>query len=146
MVLNRVARERLAAASARTGFVSHDWWAYLIVTGAGGIVRYSSVPLVRYRQHPGNQVGANTSWRARWARLMLLFQGQFSDWTDTNLEGLDRNRDLLTPDAIAALELLASARKGNLVACLRNLRRSGVYRQTWTGTVMLWSAVAFGWM
>jgi glycosyltransferase involved in cell wall biosynthesis len=146
MVLNRAARDCVATASARTGFVSHDWWAYLLVTGAGGEVGYSATPLVRYRQHAGNQVGANTSWQAKGARLIQLFKGQFADWTDRNLHGLDQNRDLLTPDAIAALDLFASARKGSFVSRIRSLRRSGVYRQTLLGTVVLWTAVAFGWM
>ena len=39
ILLNAAARDLLARASAQTGFVSHDWWAYLIVTAAGGIVR-----------------------------------------------------------------------------------------------------------
>ena len=144
MVFNRAARDCLAVASDRTNFVSHDWWSYLLVTGAGGVVQYSTSPLVRYRQHAGNQVGANTSWRARCVRLRLLFRGQFAEWTENNLQGLDRNRDLLTPDAIAALEPFVRARKGNLVSRIRNLRRSGVYRQTLLGTVLLWCAVVFG--
>ena len=53
MMVNRAARDLLAKASSRTEFVSHDWWAYLIVTAAGGIVRYDLRPLVRYRQHAG---------------------------------------------------------------------------------------------
>ena len=144
MVFNLAARDCLAIASDRTNFVSHDWWSYLLVTGAGGIVQYSTSPLVRYRQHAGNLVGANTSWRARCVRLSLLFRGQFAEWTENNLQGLDRNRDLLTPDAIAALEPFVRARKGNLVSRIRNLRRSGVYRQTMLGTVLLWCAVVFG--
>ena len=61
MVLNRAARDIVALASRRARFVSHDWWAYLLVTGAGGVVHYSAKPLVRYRQHAQNLVGANTS-------------------------------------------------------------------------------------
>ena len=61
MVLNRPARDLVALASRRARFVSHDWWAYLLVTGAGGAVHYSAKPLVRYRQHAHNLVGANTS-------------------------------------------------------------------------------------
>ena len=83
----------------------------MLVTGAGGVVHYSAEPLVRYRQHAENLVGANTSWKARLARLRLLLGGQFADWNEINLAGLDENRDLLTPDAIAAMELFARARK-----------------------------------
>ena len=146
MVLNRAARDLVARASRRARFVSHDWWAYLLVTGAGGVVCYSPKPLVRYRQHAENLVGANTSWKARLARLRLLFGGQFARWTEMNLAGLEKNRDLLTSDATAALELFGRARKRSLLASMASLRKSGVYRQTLKGTLALWAALASGLM
>jgi glycosyltransferase involved in cell wall biosynthesis len=142
MVLNRPAWECLARASRRACFVSHDWWAYQLVTGAGGAVRYSPEPLVRYRQHASNLVGANTSWRARFARLSMLLGGQFAAWNDVNLAGLGKNRDLLTPDSLFALDLFSRARRGNRLAAMASLRKSGVYRQTGQGTLGLWLAVA----
>lgn len=143
MVLNRTARDIVALASRRARFVSHDWWMYQLVTGAGGIVRYSPEPLVRYRQHAQNLVGANTSWRARLGRLRLLLGGQFIEWNELNLAGLEKNRDLLTPDAMEAMELFARARKSDLLSRIASLRKSGVYRQTPQGTLALWAALAF---
>lgn len=142
MVLNRAARDLVARASRRARFVSHDWWCYLLVTGADGRVRYCPEPLVRYRQHTENLVGANTSWGARLGRLGLLLGGRFAEWNEVNLAGLDSNRDLLTPDATAVMELFACARKGGLVAAMSSLRKSGVYRQTPQGTFALWAATA----
>ncbi len=144
MVLNRLARDLVALASDRSAFVSHDWWCYMIVTGAGGTVRYAERPFVLYRQHAGNIVGANTSGRARMDRLRRLLHGQFAKWSDLNIEGLDRNRDLLTHDAANVLDLFKKARRGNLFASLADLRRSGVYRQTAAATLLLWIAVAAG--
>ncbi|UCI06840.1 glycosyltransferase family 2 protein [Mesorhizobium sp. B1-1-8] len=143
MLLNRAARELLAKASATTEFVSHDWWAYLIVTAAGGMVRYEPRPLVRYRQHATNLVGANASWKARFSRIGRLFKGQLASWTDTNLNGLAVNRDLLTHDAALCLRLFIKARKGNVLRRFRLLGRSGVYRQTFMGTLGLY--LAFLW-
>jgi glycosyltransferase involved in cell wall biosynthesis len=140
MLFNRAARHLLAKASARTEFVSHDWWAYLIVTAAGGVVHYEARPLVRYRQHPANLVGANVSWRARFSRLGRLFEGQFANWTDRNLEGLAANRDLITRDAELCLRLFVGAREGNLFRRFGLLRKSGVYRQTWMGSLGLYLA------
>lgn len=141
MLLNRVARDILAKASARTEFVSHDWWAYLIVTAAGGTVRYEPRPLVHYRQHGANLVGANVSWRARLSRLGRLFRGQFAIWTDSNLSGLAVNRDLLAHDAALCLQLFIGARAGNLFRRFSMLRKSGVYRQTLMGTLGLYLAL-----
>lgn len=146
MVLNQSAWKRLALASRRASFVSHDWWAYQMVTGAGGVVHYHRDPLVRYRQHASNLVGANTSWTARFARLRMLAGGRFSAWNDVNLAALEKNRDLLVPEAVRVLDLFARARGGNLIAAMASLHRSGVYRQTRRGTLALWLAVAFGWM
>ncbi|WP_136617632.1 MULTISPECIES: glycosyltransferase family 2 protein [Mesorhizobium] len=144
ILLNAAARDLLARASARTGFVSHDWWAYLIVTAAGGIVRYDPRPLVRYRQHAANLVGANVSWRARISRLGRLFKGEFAGWTDLNLDGLAVNRGLLTEDAAACLDLFTSGRQGGLFRRLAALRKSGVYRQTLSGTLGLYLAFILG--
>ncbi|WP_245468352.1 MULTISPECIES: glycosyltransferase family 2 protein [unclassified Mesorhizobium] len=143
MLFNRAARDLLAKASARTDFVSHDWWAYLIVTAAGGKVRYEPRPLVRYRQHGANLVGANVSWRARFSRLGRLFQGQFATWTDSNLTGLAVNRDLITRDAALCLRLFIRARKGSALRRFSLLGKSGVYRQTLMGTLGLY--LAFLW-
>ncbi|RWM17993.1 MAG: glycosyltransferase family 2 protein [Mesorhizobium sp.] len=140
MLFNRKARDLLVKASARTEFVSHDWWAYLIVTAAGGKVRYEPRPLVRYRQHAANLVGANVSWKARFSRLGRLFQGQFATWTDSNLRGLAVNRDLIARDAALCLRLFIRARKGSTSRRFSLLRKSGVYRQTLMGTLGLYLA------
>lgn len=140
MLFNRRARELLAKASARTDFVSHDWWAYLIVTAAGGKVRYEPRPLVRYRQHAANLVGANVSWKARLSRLGRLFKGQFATWTDSNLRGLAVNRDLIAHDAALCLRLFIRARKGGIFRRFSLLGKSGVYRQTLMGTLGLYLA------
>nr|WP_250888936.1 glycosyltransferase family 2 protein [Mesorhizobium sp. dw_380] len=144
ILLNRAARDLLSKASARSDFVSHDWWAYLIVTGAGGVACYDPRPLVRYRQHASNLVGANVSWQARVSRLGRLFKGEFAGWTDLNLAGLAVNRDLLTPEAAACVDVFASGRQGGLFRRLSALRASGVYRQTFAGTLGLYLAFVLG--
>jgi glycosyltransferase involved in cell wall biosynthesis len=146
MVFNRAARDILALAAGRAAFVSHDWWAYQLVTGADGVVHYSSEPLVRYRQHGENLVGANTSLQARLARTKLLLGGQYSRWNAVNLDALERNRDLLTPDALDAMDLFSRARNERLLPAMATLHRSGVYRQTLRGTFALWAAIALGLM
>ena len=113
-----------------------------MVTGAGGTVHYDTAPLVRYRQHDDNQIGANDTWAARLVRLRKLFAGQFYDWTDTNLAGLDANRDLLTEDALGVIDTFRRARRGFIGSRFVHLRRSGVYRQSIYGNLGLYLAVA----
>lgn len=144
MVLNRAAYELVRKAAARTSFVSHDWFAYLIVTGAGGHVTYDETPHVRYRQHGKNLVGSNQGWGARLARIKAAFGGRFTLWNDDNVAALDACRDLLTPAAAEIFERFRQARTGPLPDRLVNLWRSGVYRQTALGQVSLYAAGLLG--
>lgn len=146
MVMNQAAYELVAEASRRTPFVSHDWWSYLVVTGAGGCVNFCPDPLVRYRQHTGNQVGANIGFKAGLSRIRRLLRGQFREWTQINLDGLANIPDLLAPEARKTLEAFKRARSGNPISRFRKLTRTGVYRQTFRGTCSLYAAAAFNWI
>jgi len=144
MVFNKSARDVLIKASRRISFVSHDWWTYMILSGAGGSVHYTPEPLVRYRQHAHNAVGQNRSMMARIDRFKRLFSGAFFDWTTANLHGLAVNRDLLTPEALASLEQFSNARKGNMIQRVKRLRASGVHRQSRTHTFAMTLAAILG--
>jgi len=144
MVLNRAAHELIRKAAERTGFVSHDWFAYLIVAGAGGHVTYDETPHVRYRQHGKNLVGSNQGWSARFARIKAAFGGRFTLWNDGNVAALDACRDLLTPAAAEIFDRFRQARTGPLPDRLVNLWRSGVYRQTAMGQLSLYAAGLLG--
>jgi hypothetical protein len=99
------------------------------LTGTGGLVHYAGEPLVRYRQHAHNAVGQNRTLAAQIDRFRRLFSGAFFDWTTANLHGLAVNRDMLSPEALEALQLFSNARKGNIVQRVKRLRASGVHRQ-----------------
>lgn len=144
MVFNRAAHQLIREAAARTEFVSHDWFAYLIVTGAGGHVTYDETPHVRYRQHSRNLVGSNQGWGPRLRRVTAAFGGRFTLWNDYNIAALEACRDLLTPAAATIFEQFREARTGPLPDRLVNLWRSGVYRQTALGQVSLYAAGLLG--
>ena len=140
MVLNRAAFKILAESCRRTGFVSHDWWAYLLVSGAGGQVRYTAQPGVRYRQHGENLVGANSSWRARMHRLLMMAGGRFARWNARNIAALRACEDLLSADALSVLDEFEEIRSGPLLKRLLLLQRSGIHRQTFVGQLSLYAA------
>ncbi|MCT8997407.1 glycosyltransferase family 2 protein [Chelativorans intermedius] len=140
MVMNRAAWQVVREASRRTSFVSHDWWCYIMVSGVGGVVHYSPQPKIGYRQHDGNQIGENSSWRARMSRISHLMRGRFMDWNTRNLAALEACGDMLSPSARKTAALFAEARTGRLVGRLGALRRSGVYRQTVLGQIGLLAA------
>ena len=143
MMLNRKAFDIVRESVRRTGFVAHDWWCYQIVSGAGGQVIYWPEPLVKYRQHAGNLIGSNNSWRARLDRLRMLVNDRFREWTDTNLAALSKCQDLLTPDSAALVKALEEGRKSGMVERVRTLWRTGIYRQTAGGQLGLYIAMLF---
>jgi glycosyltransferase involved in cell wall biosynthesis len=140
MLLNR-ATARLLTTGPLPEVVSHDWWSYQLVSGAGGFVHYDAQPFVRYRQHGGNAVGSNLGWRARLLRFRRLLRGDFRGWNDLHMRALeDRSADL-TADSRAVLQAFVRARRAMLPwQRAAWLRRSGVFRQTPAEQLMLWLA------
>jgi glycosyltransferase involved in cell wall biosynthesis len=130
MVFNSAARQLIVASALDAHVVSHDWWSYQIVTGAGGYVVYSPVPCLKYRQHTKNLVGANTSWRARFLRIRDLLKGRLRTWNDINLKALSEHSHLLTRDNRKALSNFIEARQSSLIKRLSLFKRSGIRRQT----------------
>lgn len=143
MVFNRAARELLREAGG-VDVITHDWWAYLVVTGCGGRVFYDTHPSLRYRQHDANLVGMNSSWPARLVRMRMLWQGRFRELNDKHIIALQRISHRLTPENKTILERFANARGRWLVPRLVGLYRSKVYRQTLLGNIGLVVAGIFG--
>lgn len=144
MVANRAAWKLMSESARRTGFVSHDWWSYLIVSGAGGDVIYDPVPRVQYRQHSGNLIGDNVRWRSRIQRVRRLLEGQFFRWNERNLQALRKCSDLLSEDALDVLQEFESIRSDNSqIRSLRKLAKSGMYRQSTYGNLGLKAGVLF---
>jgi glycosyltransferase involved in cell wall biosynthesis len=137
MVFNRAARDLLRLAGEDVEAVTHDWWAYMLVTACGGQVHYDPVPTVRYRQHDRNQYGANRSLGAQMSRANQLLQGRFRGWVDANISALTRVQHLMTPENRRLLDDFERARKQRLLPRLAGLRRVSVYRQTSVGNLGL---------
>jgi glycosyltransferase involved in cell wall biosynthesis len=140
MVMNRAAFVLLKRASANVRFVSHDWFAYQMITGAGGVLIMDQTPHIDYCQHGNNAVGSNKGIRAGFKRLQAALAGRFSSWNNVQLGALHANRTLLTQKACAILDAYAQARQASFFVRLRALHQFGVYRQTLKGTLSLWAA------
>lgn len=142
MVFNDAAR-RLLCEAGEVDVITHDWWAYLVVSGCGGEVFYDAYPSLRYRQHEGNLVGMNSSWPARFKRIRMLWQGRFKELNDRHLYALQRIHHKLTPENQSTLNQFAKARQRWLLPRLWELRQSGIYRQTALGNLGLIAAAVF---
>lgn len=144
MVFNNAARQLMLEAGDKLDVVTHDWWAYLVVTGCGGRVLYDSRPLVRYRQHGHNLVGMNNSWGARMIRLRMLVLGQFKNWNDRNIAALQAVEHKLTAENQHALNMFALGRRQPLFQRLSQFRRCGITRQTLLSNMALFLAAVIG--
>lgn len=143
MVFNRAARALMVETPDNVRVKSHDWWAYILVTGAGGRVYFDHYPSLRYRQHGNNLAGQNVTLGAQAARARALLAGDFREWNEDNLKGLQQMRHHFTADNCKVLDTFAHARRRWVVGRLYGVWRSGVYRQTALGNLGLLCAAVF---
>ena len=138
MVMNRAARELLCASGVREGPI-HDWWTYLLVTGAGGKVFYDPHPSARYRQHDRNLIGPPSYDYVQ--RLARIAGGDIRDSNAANCRALYGARHLLAPENRRIFDIyLQAVTEGRFSSRLRGILKSGVYRQTRMGTLGLFAA------
>lgn len=142
MVLNHNALELIRAAGTDIDVSAHDWWAYLLITGSGGLMVYDPYPTVRYRQHLHNLYGSNVSYSAMCRRIRKLLAGDYRDWNARNLEALRARRALLHEDNKRLMDLFDASRSGSVTQRLFWLLRAGLYRQTLLGQLGLLFAAA----
>jgi len=142
MVFNKAARDVLLSGGAKVRVVVHDWWTYMAVSGAGGVVINDPAPSLKYRQHEGNQIGSNHGLAARIVRAIRLLQGGFRQWTDINMNALPAIESHLTPENRQAFRQFCAIRAAPLVPRLIGLFRSGIYRQTTLDNLGLYLAAA----
>lgn len=140
MMFNNNAREILLRACI-LHVVAHDWWLYIIITGAGGHVHYDVNPYVYYRQHFANIIGNNGSLRARVSRIKMGLNGRFKSWIKVNANAVEASRHLLTPESQARFSLFQGVRYQGRLRGVVMLIRSGLHRQTIVGNAGLYLAV-----
>lgn len=133
MVLNRKAAGLFKLSTKGRTLVTHDWWAYLIVSGAGGNIHYDAIPTLKYRQHEKNAIGSNNGWTARLKRAHQLLRGHFRCWCNLNVSNLYGNIDQLTPKNRQVLEIFERSRNSWLIPRIYGLWKSQVHRQTLLG-------------
>ncbi len=131
MIFNQAARNLIVLGDGQP-VVSHDWWAYMIVSGAGGKVIYDAEPTLRYRQHRGNLIGSNRGPLAKFSRLAAFLKGRWRHWNGMNLAALSKAEAHLRPDNREKLAAMISIHQGDIGACARvkRLHAAGLLRQS----------------
>jgi glycosyltransferase involved in cell wall biosynthesis len=139
-VMLNAAAVRLIAEAQEPPDTLHDWWAYLIVTAAGGRVLIDDEPTVLYRQHDRNAVGVPLSpWR-RAVAAISRGPGVFMRTFRQHAAALSAQQHILTPAAREALEKISEGLSDGWAPRLRALRHPGLRRQSFAETQLfrLW--------
>ncbi|MDR1608008.1 MAG: glycosyltransferase family 2 protein, partial [Deltaproteobacteria bacterium] len=129
MVFNRPALNLI-----RTGYQSklpsHDWWAYQIVSGAGGQVIYDNTPTLRYRQHGKNLVGSSKGIKPKIQRVRYILGKNYKIFIDQNINALLLNESSLTEENKKILHNFIHVHNSkNPITRVQYLKRSKIYRQ-----------------
>jgi glycosyltransferase involved in cell wall biosynthesis len=142
MVFNYAAAKLIAPDSSQLPNASmHDWWAYQIVSGAGGVVIYDETPFIGYRQHSNNVLGANAGFVSRVRRFIRLMRGEYKRVNYINMSALQSRKHLLSLENQQALNYYLLASNSNqLKIKFKYMKLSEVYRQTFSQNMMLWLA------
>lgn len=141
MVLNRAALHLVQRALPRIRDAAvHDWWLYQLISGAGGRVILDPKPQILYRQHAGNQIGANNTLSSKLCRLGAMLNGTYRHWNDLNIAALEPNMDLLTPASQTILTQFIRNRQAPLRRRLQMLRQTGLRRKGAFNQASLWLA------
>ncbi|MDF1756578.1 MAG: hypothetical protein P1U89_27585 [Verrucomicrobiales bacterium] len=129
IVMNPAAHQLIQTAGALE-VISHDWWVYLLVTGAGGKYIYSHVPTILYRQHNANLVGGKNGLKAKLIRLYWLMAGRFRNFNSANLTALEQCKDLLTEENRQLVQEFQACRNRNIFLRTGQGIKLKLYRQT----------------
>lgn len=151
-VLSAGAVELVRCARPPEGLPYHDWWIYQLISAAGGEVVIDAAPVLYYRQHRANAMGAHQGAKAMRQRLALVMGRGYGDWIAANLAALAQVQGLMTVenrDLVLALlrhPRPAPARGWVRLALRRGLcfARHRLHRQGWLTTAVLYLAVLLG--
>jgi hypothetical protein len=120
----------------------HDWWLYLLVSGAGGQVHVDTARMIHYRQHASNAMGAHDGLRATLHRAGQVLGHTYGDWIAANTTALRAIAPLLSPAHRTLLETLSRTRAGPARAYA--LWRAGLHRQTRLASAVFYLAAFLG--
>jgi hypothetical protein len=123
--------------------VSHDWWAYILVTGCGGKVYYDEFPSVRYRQHKANIQGSNKSIKANFIRINKLVFGKYKEWNQRNINALRKIEFLISRENLQTLTEFNGYRDASIRKRVSAIWKKKIYRQTIAGNLAIILAIIF---
>lgn len=143
MVINKAARDIIVRAGC-TNVISHDWWIYLLISGAGGKVFHDTSATLDYRQHQHNLIGSNLGLKAKILRMSKIFQGQYKEWNRLHITSLEKNIDLLNAESKEKFLLFKQIHHGSFFRRIYAFFKLRLYRQSKVDNLGIILAAIFG--
>lgn len=143
MVFNESARILFNLACKTKKISSHDWLMYIVITGSGGIFICESTPLVRYRQHNKNLIGANISLGSIFQRVRLLFMGNLKNSISINKSSISLIENFLTNENKSIYNEFYKARNCNIINKFFKFLKLRIYRQGYAENFLFYIALLF---
>lgn len=108
------------------------------------VIHDNGPPVVMYRQHAANVVGAGRGFQSQIQRKRAVLKGNFVRRVSMNMDGLNTARDRLTPENAQLLDRFTTARAKRGMTKAWSMHQLGVYRQHALGTLGFLEAAALG--
>jgi hypothetical protein len=139
IILNRAAVDCILA-SKPPDEAWHDWWCYLVVTGCGGLVLADPIPVILYRQHGANVIGAPASQTRRGVAAIRRGRASFMRILRAHVAALKATPHLLSGPSRCQLDIIDRALESGVRARTAALLMSGFARQTFAESLIfrLW--------
>jgi len=144
MVFNQATKDLLSSFGYTTTPTSHDWWAYILVTGCDGSIVFDPMPSVKYRQHAKNLVGSNRGLASKSKRILKIFQGSYRSWLHQNNIMVKQFGSCLSARNSVIFENYQKSLSFFFPVNVYYLIKSGVFRQTRKGTLVFFLAFILG--
>ena len=127
---------------------SHDWMIYQLATILKLKIIYSPKPLVLYRQHANNVVGANLGLKNLLKRIIWGLKGRYSYWHELNRTHLFKAIRLFNVDENFKRDVFLFYNTREIKNPIKRIINIffilKIYRQTKFGNILLFFAVLLG--
>ncbi|MBN7787212.1 glycosyltransferase [Ponticoccus gilvus] len=143
MVMNPAGLALVRAVGPDTGTLHHDWWLSLLFTAAGARTLLDAVPVVLYRQHGGNEIGARGGLRAGLYRLRRVLARQYGDWVTAHARALLAAGPVTPASRAAAARFLDRPPQAG-PGRVRRLWQLGLHRQSRAETAFVYLMAFLG--
>lgn len=144
IMMNGAARRLILSAPLPPDGSMHDWWSYILVSGAGGIIYADQEATVLYRQHNKNTIGSTRSVFHRACRLLKRGRRPFLLVFNAHLETLKLAQQLLDEKSNKKIVDLSKIWRLRPLKRAALFLKTGIYRQRIIEHLVLISFILLG--